>query len=166
MISSFSAVTSTPKLHLSNSHITLQKEDKKHATLNRTFEAIMEEAKDHRRYAESFDGSFCVPDSPDAWRKLAKQGRIFMKSIHDIRNMLSGSKVRKRQFAAMKAIWPQIQDPAVFENRLDQFGLEAVWEQASSSIWPYPLSWTISKSMISLKNKSDGLVYGCPPSGG
>lgn len=30
----------------------------------------------------------------------------------------------------MKAIWPQIQGPAVFENRLDQFGLEAVWGQA------------------------------------
>lgn len=44
--------------------------------------------------------------------------------------MWSGSKVRRRQFTAMKAIWPPAKTPGTLEMELDDFCLDTVWGQA------------------------------------
>lgn len=44
--------------------------------------------------------------------------------------MFSGSKVRQRQFTAMKAIWHPVYDPDTLLSSLGKYGLDEVWDQA------------------------------------
>lgn len=64
-----------------------------------------------------------MPADEEDWRRLAAHGELSGKTIHDITNMGSGSRVRKRQFTVFRALWLSIMwYHALFEEKSD-YGL-------------------------------------------
>ncbi|OJJ94751.1 hypothetical protein ASPACDRAFT_55655 [Aspergillus aculeatus ATCC 16872] len=88
------------------------------------------EAKQARKETDSFRGSFYVPDSASNWQKLATSSGLLQKSLYDLVNLGSGSRVKKKQFVLFKAFWPPSEPVWKLSDDAAEYELDPVWKEA------------------------------------
>lgn len=63
-----------------------------------------------------------------------KRRKLLRKNIHERLKMNSGSKVLKKQFLMMRAIWPACQSPDEFLTDMEKYNPDTVWQTASQVV--------------------------------
>ncbi|PYH86800.1 hypothetical protein BO82DRAFT_370630 [Aspergillus uvarum CBS 121591] len=81
-------------------------------------------------YADSFTGSFSIPENKEALLRILRISKLNRSSLHNLFKMRSGSKVLKKQFVLFRSIWPFPEGPGDFADRAACYNLEGVWKQA------------------------------------
>lgn len=81
-----------------------------------------------------FEGGFTAPENDEDWKGLAKKAKLLRKSIHDLTKMASGSRVLKKQFIMMRAIWPALSTPEELCAEIANYNLHTVWETAAQLV--------------------------------
>ncbi|KAJ0425636.1 hypothetical protein BJY00DRAFT_308369 [Aspergillus carlsbadensis] len=76
------------------------------------------------------DGDFFIPTKVGEWKELVNSGKLQGKTIHDIVNMDSGSRVQMQQFVMLRALWPLSKTAAKIKVDAAKLGLQLVWAHA------------------------------------
>lgn len=83
---------------------------------------------------DSYDGSCAAPEDEDDWEGLARKMGLLRSTIHQLTKMASGSRVFKKQFVMIRAVWPYRLMARSFLDARADYGLLPVWDTAQGLI--------------------------------
>ncbi|KAL2809855.1 hypothetical protein BJX63DRAFT_434814 [Aspergillus granulosus] len=91
--------------------------------------------KKENEEADSFKGSFFVPENREEWDNIVKGAKISKMTINSILKMGSGSNVLKKQFLMLKVLWLPRREPSYLINKcLAMYGLDTYWQEAKQAL--------------------------------